>query len=53
MAKTPMNATEYLKSLLGIKIFRFSPGNMNPYFLDFASDTIPSTKHNDTPCKFR
>lgn len=32
MAKTPGNATEYLKSLL-----------------DFAADTIPPTKHNDTP----
>jgi Golgi nucleoside diphosphatase len=32
MAKTPNNATEYLKSLL-----------------EFASNKIPSSKHNDTP----
>lgn len=52
MAKTPTNATEYLKSLLGMKtIFFFNFFILS--VLDFATEKIPPTKHKGTPCKFR
>ena len=54
MAKTPMNAAEYLKSLLGMAVIpAVSFVHHQSWFrLDFASDRIPSAKHNDTPRKF-
>ncbi|CAF4558014.1 unnamed protein product [Rotaria sp. Silwood1] len=49
MAKTPENATEYLKSLLG-KIFScINLDILEDIFLDFAAEIVPPDKHRDTP----
>jgi hypothetical protein len=49
MVKTPQNATEYLKSLLGKQCY-FHIRLLIYYILDFAAEKIPPTKHRETPC---
>jgi hypothetical protein len=52
MSKTPENATEYLKTLLGKRFFLCKYSKIVFFLIDFAAKTIPPDKHRDTPCKF-